>query len=107
MSTSEVGGKPDRFVRFDEGRWTLGQGLVEGDGGFWSMIHDILDAEVVVLVAESLVTGMFGLDIFCQSVGDKLGKCRGVWDGWPGAKASGTLGINLSVFWRSGVSVTT
>ena len=62
------------------------------------MIHDNLDAEVVVLVAKSLVIGVFGLDIFCQGVGDRLGKCRGVWDGWPGAKGSGSLCTNLSVF---------
>ena len=51
--------------------WTLGQEL---------KVHDVLDTEVVVSVARSIVAGVFGIDISCQGVGDRLGRCRGVWE---------------------------
>ena len=49
--------------------------------GFWSKVHDIPGDEGVVSVVKSLVTGLFGIDISCQGVGDRLRRSPG-WLAW-------------------------
>ena len=80
------------------------RGWWKGVVGFWSKVNDMLDAEVVVSIARFIVAGMFGIDISCHGVGDRLGMSRSL-GGWPGATGSGSICTNLSAFRKERVSV--